>query len=164
MKTFVCALVAMLLGVTAFRIRAQEKPSLVAGQSVYIVALDTSSRRADTAGGSLELERKAREEFEKERKFKVASVLKTADFVFVIALDRAARDSDEVAIAISPGDYMANSDSFEKMRDAAIWQGSAHFKRGKHTAIAAASLGYSKFFDHSSVVKGLIKQFHKEVL
>jgi hypothetical protein len=88
--------------------------------AVYIVALDTSSRRAESAGESLELERRAREEFAKEKKFKIAPVFKSADFVFVIAIDRDARDSDEVAIAISPGDYRANGASLEKMREAAF--------------------------------------------
>ena len=168
MKTSTILLATVLAGLSviacSFRASAQENHLTISvGQSVYVVALDTSSRRSDFASTSLELERKAKEQFAKEKKFKIASVLKGADFVFVIAIDRGARDSDEIAIAVSPSDYEANSTSLEKMREAAVWQSAGHYNRGKHAGIAAATVGYSAFFDHPSVVKGLVKQFHKDV-
>lgn len=144
--------------------QAPKPLKLSPGQSVYIVALDTSSRRSDITGADLEIERKAKEQFAKERKFKLASVLKDADFVFLVAVDRDARDYDEIAIALSPSDYQANSSSLEQLRNAALWQASGHYRRGRNVGLAAATVGYSGFFHHPSVVKGLVRQFHKEVL
>jgi hypothetical protein len=113
---------------------------------------------------SLEIERKAKEQFAKGKKFKVSAVLRTADFVFVLAVDRNARDVDEIALAVSVPDYQANGGSLDKLRDAAVWQSDAHYHRAKESAIAAATMGQSAFFRHSSVAKELVQKFHKEIL
>jgi len=134
---------------------------LAPGQSVYIVALDTS-RRTDLASTNLAAERDAKQQFVKEKRFNVASTLKGADFVFLIALDKDSKISDQIAIVLSPADYQANRNSLEAMRDAALWQADAHFKVGRHAALAGATLGASAFFD-PNVTKGLVKQFHKEL-
>ncbi|HXN23338.1 MAG TPA: hypothetical protein VOA41_11415 [Candidatus Dormibacteraeota bacterium] len=88
-------------------------------------------------------------------------MLKGADLVFVIAINSNARDKDEIALALSVQNYEANSTSLEKLREVAIWQGDGHYKRGKRTGLAMATMGYSGFFS-GSVAKGLVKQFHKE--
>lgn len=134
------------------------------GQAVYIVAMDTAARDTRMAASRLEIERKAKEQFAKEKKFTISPVLKTADFVFVIAIDEGARDLDEIAVAVSVADYQSYSNSLDKLRDAAVWQSDAHFHRGKEAGIAAATMGYSAFFRHPSVAKDLVKKFHKEAL
>lgn len=133
------------------------------GQAAYVVSIDTSTRDTSMSSIRLELERKAKEQFGKEKKFKVASSLKSADFVFLVAIDRDARDFDEIALAVTVPDYLANNSSIEKLRDAAIWQSDAHAHRGKQAAIGAATLGYGNLFRHPSVAKDLVKKFHQEV-
>lgn len=92
------------------------------GQAVYVVAMDTAARDTRMASSRLDIERKAKEQFAKEKKFALSPVLKSADFVFIIAIDEAARDFDEIAIVVSVPDYQAYSTNLDKLRDAAIWQ------------------------------------------
>jgi hypothetical protein len=148
----------------------QTAPELTihSGQSVYIVAIDTSARDTSLSSVRLELERKAREQFSKEKKFVVSKVLKTADFVFVIALDPGSKDSDEIALAVSTASYKENISDIDKLRNAAVWQSDEHFHRGKeagkNAALGAATLGYGNLFRHPSVAKDLVKKFHKDML
>ncbi len=135
-----------------------------AGQAAYIVAMDTAARDTQMAATRLDIERKAKEQFTKEKKFAVSSILRNADFVFVLAIDDAARDFDEIALAVSVADYQSHSRDLDKLRDVAVWQSDSHYHRGKEAGIAAASLGYSAFFRHPSVAKDLVKKFHKEIL
>jgi hypothetical protein len=50
------------------------------------------------------------------------------------------------------------------MRTVPLWQGDGHYKVGRHAALAGATIGCSALFDRPSVVKNLVKQFHKETL
>jgi hypothetical protein len=135
-----------------------------AGQSVYVVAMDTAARDTRMSSSRLEIERKAKEQFAKQRSFPISPVLKNADFVFVVAIDEGSSDFDEIAVAVSVPNYEANANSLDKLRNASVWQSDSHYHRGKEAGIAAATLGYSAFFRHPSVVKDLVKKFHKEVL
>jgi hypothetical protein len=137
---------------------------LKAGQSVYVVAMDTSSRANNLTSGSLELERKAREQFERLKKFKVATSLPAADFVFIALLDRDSPDTDEVALAVPAAAYLANKDSIDKLRDAAIWQGLAHITKKKRAAGLLPGVAMYQAVSQPSLVKDLVKKFHKEAL
>lgn len=107
------------------------------GQAVYIVS------------PTLELQRKAGEQFAKDRQFKVASGLSNADFVFVALLD--ASSDEELALVLLPDDYSQHRADLDGLRDHALWQGGAVRPR-------------TIFSLNGSKVKNLVKQFEQEVL
>ena len=135
-----------------------------AGQSVYVVAADTGSRNLAATEANLKLERLAKDQFKKEKTFKIAKTLNEADFVFFILYDPASSGVDELALAALPSDYEESGKSLDALRNASLWQDDGHYKRGRHAALAGATLGYSLLFDRPSVAKGLVKEFHKDVL
>ena len=134
------------------------------GQHVYVVTVETSSRDLSVTRANLELERKAKDEFRKRKDFRVAPTLTGADFVFFVLFDNESRNFDEVALAVLPDDYRQYGDKLDMLRNAAIWQADNHLKRGRHAALAGATMGFSVIFDRPSVIKGLVKEFHSEVL
>ncbi len=133
-------------------------------QRVYVVAVEVSSRDLSITRANLELERKAKDEFRKLKAFRIAATLRDADFVFFVVFDEQSRNFDEVALAVLPGDYEQSGQKLDLLRNAAVWQKDSHLKRGRHAALAGATLGLSPIFDRPSVVKALVKEFHKEVL
>ena len=136
----------------------------VRGQSVYVVAVEAASRDLNVTRADLRVERLAKDQFHKSRAFKVAGTLRQADFVFVVLLDAASRNSDEAALVVSPDDYERLGGSLDSLRNTALWQADNHLNVGRHAALAAASAGISVWFDHPSVVRGLVKQFQRDVI
>ncbi|OFW41080.1 MAG: hypothetical protein A3J28_15805 [Acidobacteria bacterium RIFCSPLOWO2_12_FULL_60_22] len=166
MKRAIAVFAVSLVGFLAW---AQEKPSanqfrFSPEQSVYVVAVETSSRELSSTKANLEIERFAKDQFRKERKFKIAPSLALADFVFFILYDSDSRDMDELAIVCLPSDYKEHGSDLDKLRTVALWQSDSHFKRGRNAALAGATMGMSAIFHRPSVSKGLVKKFHKEVL
>ncbi len=156
------------LFLAAWSALAQETPfKFQPEQRVYVVAASLTSRDLSLTGGNLEIERKAREQFKKEKQFIPTGQLEAADFVFLVLIDESSRHFDELALALRPGDYAKNGANLDALRQVALWQSSGHFKgssRAKGAALAAGTAGYGALFYHPSVVKGLVKQFQKEVL
>jgi len=119
------------------------------GQAVYVVA------------SQLQLERKARDEFNRQKRYRVVNALKDADFVFAAILDPASNDFDEVALVVLPSDYQELWGQLDALRNKALWQGHGHLHRGKETALVVLTLGYGNLF--RSVVKSLVQDFHREI-
>lgn len=134
------------------------------GQKVYVIAGSPWAQDQTALAPDLQVERRAKEEFKKRRKFPIASSISEADFVFLIILDSHSRDFDELALALRPRDYLARQNDFDALRSLALWQTSQALHRGKEAAIAASTLGYSGFFRHPSVSRRIVKAFHEEVL
>lgn len=133
-------------------------------QRVYVVAVETGSRNLNATSGNLQLERLAKNQFKKERSFHIATALREADFVFFVVLDANSANFDEIAMAVLPGEYERAGGNLDALRNAARWQADGHYKRGRHAALAAGTLGLSAIWDRSGVVQELVKQFHKETL
>ncbi len=131
-------------------------------QSVYVVAAQGLSRNLELTSSALELERKAREQFRKAKKFKIARTLNEAHFVFFVLIDPDSANFDELALAVLPTDYVRHGANLDALRSAALWQDTAHLKAGRNAALAGATLGVSAIFHRPSVVKGLVKQFHRD--
>jgi hypothetical protein len=134
------------------------------GQRVYIVAVETTSRDLNSTRANFQIERRAKDEFAKARAFRVVSALRDSDFVFLVLLDAESRSFDEVALAVSPNDYERLGGNLDSLRNAALWQSNNHEKVGREAALAGATLGVSALFHNPSVVKGLVKQFHEDVI
>ena len=135
-------------------------------QKVYVVAVNFRSRDLSLTGGDLEIERKAREQFRKEKKFVVTGYPKEADFVFLILIDRLSGRFDEMALAVLPDDYVKYGSNLDSLRTVALWQDASHFKgsqQAKSAALAAGTMGVGNLFYRPSVAKSLVKQFHKDV-
>lgn len=132
-------------------------------QAVYVVAVQGASRNLSVTSADLGVERSAKEQFKREKKFKLARKLGDADFVFFILIDGSSRDFDEVALVVLPSDYSEHGQSLDALRARAIWQETSHLKRGRHAALAGATIGLSVIFDRPSVSKGLVKKFHQDV-
>lgn len=133
-------------------------------QRVYIVAAETQSRNLSETRDDLQADRRAQKEFKKLGVFEIANALRQADFVFFVLIDSESRDVDELAVAITPADYEKDGSNFDRLRNVALWQSSGHLKTGRHAALAGATVGYSAFFDHPSVIRDLVKKFHREVV
>jgi hypothetical protein len=131
-------------------------------QFVYVVGAESLSRNLTITSANLELERKAKEQFRKEKVFRIAKTLAEADFVFFILIDSNSDVADEIALAILPSDYKDQGTSLDTLRAKAIWQETAHFKRGRNAALAGATIGLSGIFHRPSVSKGLVKKFHQD--
>jgi S1-C subfamily serine protease len=105
------------------------------GQLVYIVS------------PNLELQRKAGEQFGKDRQFKPADGLRKADFVFVAIMDASSgRRGEELALVLLPDDYSQYRADLDGLRDHAVWRGGGPLRA------------------YGSEVKKLVKQFEQEVL
>src|SRR5260370_39540676 len=110
--------------------RASRRLIFTSGQSVYIIS--------PTFG----LQRKAGEQFTKDRRFKLASGISRADFVFV-ALSEA-----KLALVLLPDDYSQYRANLDRLREHALWQGEARLHG----------------FGSGSEVQLLVQQFEQEVL
>src|SRR5437879_5729087 len=108
-------------------------------QSVYVVAADSASRDLSVTKADLETERLAKNQFVKEKKFRLARTVSEADFVFFLLVDSNSRDTDELALAVLPSDYVRCETNLDALRNAAVWQESAHF-RVKDRALAGATI------------------------
>ena len=120
------SIVAMLIfSVIAF---AQE-PAFKPVKSVYVVAMKSSGKM------DLATERKLKDEFEKQKAFKVATSLQSADFVFLMLVEYeynqafvsgigvGSEDIKSVAaFAVSPGAYTQHKADLATLRDNAQWQ------------------------------------------
>jgi len=64
-------------------------------QRVYVVAVETGSRNLNATSGNLQLERLAKNQFKKERSFRIATTLREADFVFFVVLASFCRETQK---------------------------------------------------------------------
>jgi hypothetical protein len=107
---------------------AQES-AFKAGQTVYVVAMKISGQP------DLSTERKLKDEFEKQKAFKVATSLQSADFVFLMLVEYeynqmaaggvgiGSEDIKSVAaFAVSPDAYTQHKSDLDNLRDKALWQ------------------------------------------
>ena len=138
----------------------REALKITPGQRVYVVGAETTSRDLSLAKSNLEIERRAKEQFEKQRTFRLAGALKAADLVFLVIVDPSSENNEEIAIVVSPSDYLAHKSDIDALRDAAVWQSSAS-SRIKTAKQLAASYNPLR---RPSIAKELVKQFHREVL
>jgi hypothetical protein len=119
--------VAVLL-VLASAASAQES-TFKAGQTVYVVAVKSSGQP------DLSTERKLKDEFEKQKAFKVATSLQSADFVFLMLVEYeynqvaaggvgvGGEDIKSVAaFVVSPEAYTRHKADLDNLRDKALWQ------------------------------------------
>jgi hypothetical protein len=134
--------------ILAFPIMADGHPQIStqpapfkSGQSVYLVAMKSN------CSPDFAIERDLRIEFEKNRGFKVATSLQSADFVFVVYLDYGVRVSGSsipgfggstsgadyiksvTAFAVSPATYTNGKSDLYKLRDEALWKSSSGEKK-----------------------------------
>ena len=123
------------------------------GQRVYVVAGRPWAQDQTALAPDLQIERRAKGEFEKRRKFAIVSSISEADFVFLIILDPRSSDVDELGLALLPKDYLARRNDFDALRSLALWQ-------------TSKALGYFDDFRHwhPSVSRKIVKSFHQEVL
>ena len=134
-------------------------------QRVYVVAVDSVSRNTNATKADLELERYARDEFKKRKTFGLAKTLRDADFVFFVMVDSESSRRDEIGLAILPADYEQAHGNLDALRNAAVWQSDNRFKNvAGEAALAGATAGLSLIFHRPSVIAGLIKEFHGDVL
>lgn len=148
-----CCLLAIMVSICGAQTAAPFK--FAAGQSVYIVATDTSLRSA-----SLDIERKTREEFYHQRKFAVAGAISGSDFVFVVIVDWQSTKNDEMALAIPTALYESSDRTLDSLRNAAVWQDAE--QRNENANLPVVGIYMSS--RHPSVAKDMVKRFHKEVL
>jgi hypothetical protein len=121
------SVVAVLL-VLASATSAQES-AFKAGQAVYVVAV-RSSRQPDPS-----TERKLKVEFEKQKSFKIATSLQSADFVFLVVVEyefnqvmfnNIGAGIEEVksvaAFVVSPDAYTRQKADLDNLRNNALWR------------------------------------------
>lgn len=100
-----------------------------AGQSVYVTALRT------TGGPDIATERKLKQEFEKQKVFKLSSTLSAADIVFVMFVEyehnvafvggigSGSDDIKSVAVLVVPSsDYAGAKGDLDSLREDALWR------------------------------------------
>lgn len=146
------AVVAVLI-VLASAASAQES-AFKTGQAVYIVAVK-SSKEPD-----LSTERKLKDEFEKQKSFKIATSLQSADFVFLMIVEyefnqvmfnnigAGVEDVKSVtAFVVSPGEYTQHKANFNNLREKALWQTSEN-NNARRT---------------SNLPKKVVNKFHEDV-
>jgi hypothetical protein len=135
------------------------------GQSVYIVALK------DNSSPDFEIEHSLKQEFEKQKAFKVTRSLQSADFVFLMYVDYGVRtsggtaDTKEVydyiksvtALAVSPATYTQYKSDPYNLRSEALWD----LREKTNTIEPVYSI---KRMFGSSVHKAVVKKFHQETL
>lgn len=107
-----------------------QSPPFKPGQSVYIVAMKSN------CSPDFDIEFKLKEEFEKQKIFKVATSLQSADFVFLMYLDYGVNVSgggstfvsgfdhikNVTAFAVSPATYTQFKSDLYSLRDEALWK------------------------------------------
>jgi hypothetical protein len=83
------------------------KPALTfaKGQRVYVIGVESRSRDTSITKASLDLERYAKNAFQRHKVFQPASTLHNADFVFFVMVDDASGSVDEVAVVVTPAAY-----------------------------------------------------------
>jgi hypothetical protein len=101
------------------------------GQAVYV------------ASNNPIMQRRASEQFARDRQFKVAAGASDADFVFVAVLHW---PGEEAALVVLPEDYSEHRADPEALRDHALWRGAAQLHRFR------------------SEIKGLVQQFERDAL
>jgi hypothetical protein len=139
-----------------------EKPASTfrPGQSVYIVAFRNDGKPDLTA------EVEVKKAFEKQKAFKYADKLETADYVFVLYADYThPRDymdrygaageimTGAVAMALSRESYSQRKGDLEALRAAALWK--ELFSQGRMVSLVNG---------RSTLPKNIVNKFHKDVL
>ena len=81
------------------------------GQKVYVVTSPVS------------VERKANDQFMKDRQFKVNNGLRGADFVFMVLLDESVYPEEELALVVLPADFSQYRTDLIALQDHALWRG-----------------------------------------
>jgi ABC-type glycerol-3-phosphate transport system substrate-binding protein len=122
-----------------------------AGQSVYVVVM-TSSGQPD-----LSTENELKDEFAKQKTFKVAPSLQSADFVFLmlveydynqVAVGAIAVGSGNIksvaALVVPPDAYTQHKSDLDDLRDKALWQTSEN----------------KRFLHAGDLPKKIVKKFH----
>lgn len=120
-------LAVLTLSVAAY---AQAKPVQIApGQSVYVVAMKSNGNP------DLAIEQKLKEEFEKQKAFKLATSLSSADFVFLMLIEYEYNQAIVAGIGMGSEDiksattfavpvdtYKQSKTDLDALRDQALWQ------------------------------------------
>lgn len=136
---------------------------LAPGKSAYVVAVSAMSRDLSLTSANLVVERETKEQFKKEKRFRIAKGIFQADFVFIVYVDMASPQRDEIALAVPTDAYKDVEGNLDALRAAALWQSDAHFNAMPHVAASMVTLGLSMIVDKPSVCKGLVRQFHKSL-
>jgi hypothetical protein len=131
---------------------AQES-TFKAGQAVYVVVM-TSSGQPD-----LSTEHELKDEFAKQKAFKVAPSLQSADFVFLMLVEYDYNQVAVGAIAVGSGDiksvaalvvrpdaYTQYKSDLDDLRDKALWQTSEN----------------KRFLRANNLPKKIVKKFHAD--
>lgn len=129
------------------------------GQRVYVVAVSAISRDLSATSAYLGLERLAKDQFKKAGVFKIATTLRSCDFVFFVIAS-----GDELALAVLPSDYERAGNNLDALRNVALWQGDSHLKVGREAGLAWATGGVSLIFHRPSLIRNLVKQFHADTV
>jgi hypothetical protein len=129
--------------------------TLASSKSVYVVAADANSRDLSLTSADLEVERLAKDEFKRRKRYIFAKSLADADLIFVLVVDR--RSADEIALAIPGVAYRGAGHSLDALRAVATWEAAGRPSQNPLTASPIYALS------HPSVAKDLVKKFHKDV-
>jgi Trypsin-like peptidase domain len=135
-----------------FAIPSNSVKNLLAFAGSAIKPLDSGASSFKFAGGQtvyvvsarLGMQRKAGEQFGKDRQFKVSSGIGNADFVFVGLWDPSSLE--ELALVVLPADYSLYRADPDALRDHSLWQSGG------------------KVHAYSSEVQNLVRQFEQAVL
>jgi hypothetical protein len=141
--------------VFALSAAASAQEFVKAGQAVYVVAM-TSSGQPD-----LSTEHELKDEFAKQKAFKVAPSLQSADFVFLMlieyeynqvavgAVSVGSGDIKSVAALVLPPDaYTQYKSDLDNLRDKALWQTSEN----------------RRFLRGGDLRKKIVKKFHENAM
>lgn len=160
MKCHISRIVALILTlvVPAFGYQDNVKTAFAfkPDQSVYVVALKSNGTP------DLAVERKLKEEFEKQKFFKVAKSLSSADLVFLMYVEYeynqatvggigvGSEDIKSVsAFAVLPATYTQSKTNIDNLRDEALWQ---HDQNNNHLRTSGLPKNVAKKF-HDKVAK-----------
>ena len=132
-------------------VASAQESAFKAGQAVYVVAM-TSSGQPD-----LTTENELKDEFAKQKAFKVAPSLQSADFVFLMLVEYEYNQVAVGAIAVGSGDiksvaalvvppdaYTQYKSDLDNLRDKALWQTSEN----------------KRFLHAGDLPKKIVKKFH----
>jgi hypothetical protein len=132
-----------------------EEPAFKAGQTVYVVAVKSNGQP------DLSTERKLKDEFEKQKSFKIATSLQSADFVFLMVVEyefnqvmfnnigAGIEDVKSVTVfVVSPDAYAQHKADLDNLRDKALWQISEN-NNARRTA---------------NLPKKVVKKFHEDTV
>ncbi|HEY8460735.1 MAG TPA: hypothetical protein VIM99_10165 [Blastocatellia bacterium] len=130
---------------------AQES-AFEAGQSVYVVAVKSSGQP------DLSTEHTLKDEFEKQKAFKVAPSLQSADFVFLTLVEYEydlalaggvgvgnGNIKSVAAFVVSPDAYAQHKSDLDNLRNNALWQTGENYS----------------FWRGGSLPKKIVKKFHE---